>query len=151
MPSGERVACIVLIILARDHFPSCEGGTPQNFFCIRPGWLYNSAQPGPALPPPKAGGQYPEGNVSLEPSVIVVPRVLPAWASQVSLFLEQIDEAAAKEIALPPAWLLAPAEPQNAYRAGRDCAMRALEQLRLACACPGVNANNAPAWPYGPV
>jgi len=89
--------------------------------------------------------------VSLEPSVVVVPRVLPTWVSQVSLFLEQVDEAAAKKIALPPAWLLAPPDRQNAYRAGRYCAMRALEQLGLAGACPGVNDNNAPAWPYGTV
>jgi enterobactin synthetase component D len=69
----------------------------------------------------------------------------------VSLFLEQVDEAAAKKIALPPVWLLAPPDRQNAYRAGRYCAMRALEQLGLAGACPGVNDNNAPAWPYGTV
>ena len=68
--------------------------------------------------------------MSLEPSVIAVPRVLPAWVSQVSLYLEQIDEATAKRIALPAAWLLAPADRQIAFRAGRYCAMRALEQLR---------------------
>ena len=89
--------------------------------------------------------------MSLEPSVIAVPRVLPAWVSQVSLCLEQIDEGAAKRIELPPAWLLAPADRQIAYRAGRYCAMRALEQLGLAGNCPSVNDNNAPAWPYGTV
>ena len=89
--------------------------------------------------------------MSLQPSVIAVPRVLPAWVSQVSLYLEQIDEAAAKRIPLPPAWLLAPPERQNAYRAGRYCAMRALEQLGVTGACPGVNDHNAPEWPYGTV
>ena len=87
--------------------------------------------------------------MSLEPSVIAVPRVLPAWVCQVSLYLEQVDEAAAKRIQLPPAWLLAPPDRQVAYRAGRYCAMRALEQLGLPGACPGVNENNSPAWPYG--
>ena len=89
--------------------------------------------------------------MSLEPSVIAVPPVLPAWVSQVSLYLEQIDEATAKRIALPPAWLLAPADRQVAFRAGRYCAMRALDQIGLSGACPGVNDNNAPAWPQGTV
>jgi 4'-phosphopantetheinyl transferase EntD len=71
--------------------------------------------------------------------------------SQVSLYLEQIDEATAKRIALPAAWLLAPADRQIAFRAGRYCAMRALEQLGLSGACPAVNDNNAPAWPQGTV
>jgi enterobactin synthetase component D len=69
----------------------------------------------------------------------------------VSLYLEHIDESAAKRIVLPPAWLMAPSERQLAYRAGRYCAMRALEQLGLPGACPGVNDGNAPAWPHGTV
>jgi enterobactin synthetase component D len=89
--------------------------------------------------------------VSLEPSVIAVPRVLPAWVSQVSLYLEQVDETAAKRIALPPAWLLATADRQVAFRAGRYCAMRALEKIGVPGTCPGVNDNNAPVWPTGTV
>jgi enterobactin synthetase component D len=89
--------------------------------------------------------------VSLEPSVIAVPRVLPAWVSQVSLYLEQIDEATAKKIVLPPSWMLATADRQVAFRAGRYCAMRALEHIGLAGVCPGVNDNNAPTWPQGTV
>ena len=88
--------------------------------------------------------------MSLEPSVVAVPRVLPAWVSVVSLYLDECDEAAAS-IPLPPAYLRASAERQRAYRAGRYCASRALEQLGLTGAWPGVNERGAPAWPDGTI
>jgi enterobactin synthetase component D len=69
----------------------------------------------------------------------------------VSLYLEDLDDAATSDISLPPAWMMAPPERQRAYRAGRYCASKALEQLGLAGACPGVNDHGAPAWPPGTV
>jgi enterobactin synthetase component D len=89
--------------------------------------------------------------VSLEPSVVTVPRVLPAWVSVVSLYLEDVDDTAMNAIPLPPAWMLAPPERQRAYRAGRYCAGRALDQLGLAGAYPGVTDHGAPAWPPGTI
>lgn len=84
--------------------------------------------------------------MSLEPTVSTVPRVLPAWVSQVSLYLHEAETAAAA-IPLPPAWQIASAERQRAYRAGRYCAQLALEQLGLPDAIVGVNEDGAPAWP----
>src|SRR6516162_2086557 len=87
-------------------------------------------------------------NVSREPSVITVPRILPAWASQVSFYLDEIDAAAAG-IALPPPYRIASPERQRVYRAGRYCAQLALEQLGLTRVIPGALENGGPEWPIG--
>ena len=89
--------------------------------------------------------------MSLEPSVIAIPRVLPAWVSVVSLYVDDVDDAATKGIDLPPAYLLATPQRQRGFRAGRYCASRALEQLGMPGACPGVTDHGAPAWPPGTV
>jgi enterobactin synthetase component D len=80
-----------------------------------------------------------------------LPRVFPAWVSQVSLYVEELDDAAAKRIDLPPVYLLASPERQRAFRAGRYCASRALEQLGAPGAFVGVTEYGAPAWPIGTV
>jgi enterobactin synthetase component D len=80
--------------------------------------------------------------------VVTVPRVVPAWVSLVSLYLDECDEPAAR-IPLPPAYLLASAERQRAYRAGRYCASRALERLGISDVIPELGDGGAPAWPPG--
>jgi enterobactin synthetase component D len=88
--------------------------------------------------------------VSLEPSVVSVPRILPAWASQLSFYLDEVHDAAAG-ISLPPAYRIASPERQRTYRAGRYCAQRALEQLGLSRVGPGVRDSGGPEWPIGVV
>ena len=80
-----------------------------------------------------------------------LPRVLPAWVSQVSMYLEELDDATANAIALPSAYLMATPERQRAYRVGRVCASRALEQIGVRGAMPAVHENGGPAWPNGTV
>jgi enterobactin synthetase component D len=83
--------------------------------------------------------------------MVTIPRVLPAWISVVALYLEEVDTAAATAIELPPSYALASPDRQIAYRAGRYCAGLALEQLGLRGVRPGVDHDNAPAWPHGTV
>jgi enterobactin synthetase component D len=80
-----------------------------------------------------------------------LPRVFPAWVSHVSMYVEELDDVSAAAIVLPPAYLLATPERQRAYRTGRYCAARALAQLGLPGALPGVNEEGGPAWPNGTV
>ena len=82
--------------------------------------------------------------------MITNPRILPAWVSQVSLYVEEADIAAAA-IPLPPAWQIAPPERQRHYRAGRYCAQLALEQLGIPKAVLGLTEHGAPAWPEGTI
>ncbi len=82
--------------------------------------------------------------------MITSPRILPAWVSQVSLYVDETDTAAAA-IPLPPAWQVAPPERQRHFRAGRYCAQLALEQLGIPGFIPGVDEYSAPAWPSGTV
>lgn len=82
--------------------------------------------------------------------MITSPRVLPAWVSQVSMYVEETEPAAA-QIPLPPAWMIAPAERQRDYRAGRYCAQLALEQIGLQKYICGVSEYGGPAWPAGAV
>ena len=82
--------------------------------------------------------------------MITNPRILPAWVSQVSLYVEEADDAAAA-IPLPPAFQIAPPERQRQYRAGRYCAQLALEQLGVPRAIPGMTEHGAPAWPEGTI
>ena len=78
------------------------------------------------------------------------PRVLPAWVSQVSLYVDEAETAAAA-IPLPPAWQVASPERQRDYRAGRYCAQLALEQLGVSKCIPDVTEHGAPAWPEGTI
>ena len=82
---------------------------------------------------------------------MTLPRVLPAWVAQASMYVEELDDATAKAIALPPAYLMATPDRQRAFRVGRVCASRALEQIGVRGAMPGVHENGGPAWPNGTV
>jgi enterobactin synthetase component D len=82
--------------------------------------------------------------------VIKSPQILPAWVSQVSLYVEETETAAAS-IPLPPAWQVAPPERQRDFRAGRYCAQLALEELGISKCIPNVTEHGAPAWPEGTV
>ena len=82
--------------------------------------------------------------------MITGPRILPAWVSQVSLYVAETESAAA-QIPLPPAWQLASPERQRDYRAGRYCAQLALEQLGISNCCPSVTEHGSPLWPKGTV
>jgi enterobactin synthetase component D len=88
--------------------------------------------------------------VSLEPPVIILPRVLPAWVPQVTMYVQETELAAAS-VPLPPAWQIASEERQRDYRAGRYCAELALEQLGIPGFIPGVDEYGGPAWPPGTV
>jgi enterobactin synthetase component D len=82
--------------------------------------------------------------------VITGPRILPDWVSQVSLYVNETEDAAAA-IPLPPAWQSASPERQRDYRAGRYCAQLALEQLGISRCIPDVTEHGAPLWPAGTV
>lgn len=82
--------------------------------------------------------------------MITSPRVLPAWVSQVSMYVEE-TEPAASAIPLPPAWMTAPPDRQRDYRAGRHCAQLALAQIGVPKCIPGVSEQGGPAWPAGAV
>lgn len=69
----------------------------------------------------------------------------------VSLYVDDVEDAATNGIDLPAAYLLATPQRQRAFRAGRYCAGRALEQLGLPRAWPGMTDYGAPAWPAGSV
>src|SRR5207237_10065627 len=111
------------------------------------------AHPSCALHIPRCRRPFsrPRAPVSLEPFVMSLPRVLPAWVSQVSMYLEELDDATANAIALPSAYLMATPERQRAYRVGRVCASRALEQIGVRGAMPAVHENGGPAWPNATV
>ena len=82
--------------------------------------------------------------------MVTSPRVLPAWVSQVTLYVQEIDDAAAT-IPLPPAWQLAPGDRQSHFRAGRYCAQLAIERLGVPGVMPGVDEHGRPTWPSGTV
>jgi enterobactin synthetase component D len=67
------------------------------------------------------------------------------------MYVDELDDATANAIALPPAYLMATPDRQRAFRVGRHCASRALEQIGLKGAMPGVTEYGAPAWPNGTV
>jgi enterobactin synthetase component D len=86
----------------------------------------------------------------LEPRVIMYPRILPTWVSQVSVSVEEND-GAASTIPLPPARIFTSSERQRHYRVGRYCALLALEQIGVPKFVPGANENGGPLWPPGTV
>jgi len=81
--------------------------------------------------------------------VIAVPRILPAWACQVSMYLDEVDASAAAAIPLPWEYMIAPPDRQRAFRAGRHCAQLALDQLGWKRTVPGLRDGGGPDWPVG--
>jgi enterobactin synthetase component D len=82
--------------------------------------------------------------------ITTIPRILPAWVSQVSLSIDETAKTAASS-PMPPMWQGASPERQRKYRAGRYCAQLALEQLGLPKCILHVTESGAPAWPAGTV
>jgi enterobactin synthetase component D len=84
---------------------------------------------------------------------VVPSSVLPPWASQVRLFLEHAIPSEVARITLPRDLERAVPRRQLLFRAGRYCAMKAMETLghRFEACEVGRAENGAPLWPEGAI